>query len=230
MVRNGVRPHPKFEGVYLVASKGEEKLGTLSLMPGENVYGEETVKVGDEEYRIWDPFRSKLAAAILKGISKIPIRGKSRVLYLGAASGTTVSHVSDIVGLDGVVYCVEFAQRSFRDLLERVSKSRKNTVPIFEDARFPTRYRSMISTVDSVYCDIAQPDQGRILSENLDTFLRKPGEFLLAIKARSIDVAKDPDTIFLEEMDVLKKRGYPTAEMVRLDPFEKDHCMVRGSI
>jgi fibrillarin-like pre-rRNA processing protein len=199
-------------------------------MPGENVYGEETVKVGDEEYRIWDPFRSKLAAAILKGISKIPIRGKSRVLYLGAASGTTVSHVSDIVGPEGVVYCVEFAQRSFRDLLERVSRSRKNSVPIFADARFPARYRSMISTVDSVYCDIAQPDQGRILSENLDTFLRTPGEFLLAIKARSIDVAKDPETIFREEMDVLKQRGYSTAEMVRLDPFEKDHCMVRGSI
>jgi fibrillarin-like pre-rRNA processing protein len=202
----------------------------LSLTPGENVYGEETVKVGDEEYRIWDPFRSKLAAAILKGISKIPIREKSRVLYLGAASGTTVSHVSDIVGVDGVVYSVEFAQRSFRDLLNRVSKSRKNTVPIFEDARFPARYRSMISSIDSVYCDIAQPDQGRILSENLDTFLRKPGEFLLAIKARSIDVAKDPDTIFHEEMDVLKRRGYLTAEMVRLEPFEKDHCMVRGSL
>ena len=198
-------------------------------MPGENVYGEETVKIGDKEYRIWDPFRSKLAAAILKGISKIPIREESRVLYLGAASGTTASHVSDIVGREGAVYCVEFAQRPFRDLLDRVSRVRKNTIPIFEDARFPTRYRSMISTIDSVYCDIAQPDQGRILSENLDTFLQKPGEFLLSIKARSIDVAKDPDTIFREEMDVLRRRGYSTAELVRLDPFEKDHCMIRGS-
>ena len=230
MVSSGVRPHPKFEGVYLIDGKGQERLGTLSLTPGENVYGEETVKAGDKEYRIWDPFRSKLAAAILKGIHKVPIREKSRVLYLGAASGTTVSHVSDIVGREGVVYCIEFAQRSFRDLLNRVSRNRKNTVPIFEDARFPTRYRSMISTVDSVYCDIAQPDQGRILSENLDTFLQKPGDFLLAIKARSIDVAKDPDIIFREEIDVLKKRGYSTAEMVRLDPFEKDHCMVRGSL
>jgi fibrillarin-like rRNA methylase len=147
---------------------------------------------------------------------------------LGAASGTTVSHVSDIVGPEGKVYCVEFAQRSFRDLVNNVSRNRKNTLPIFEDARFPSRYRSLISNVDSVYCDIAQPDQGRILAENLDTFLKQKDEFLMAIKARSIDVTRDPNSIFQQEADVLKKRGYVIEEMVRLDPFEKDHCMIRG--
>jgi len=228
MVRNGVHPHRRFEGIYLIGREGEERLGTRSLAPGETVYGEEIVKVGDEEYRVWDPFRSKLAAAILKGLGKIPFGEKSKVLYLGAASGTTVSHVSDIVGSEGKVYCVEFAQRTFRDLVNNVSKKRINTVPLFEDARFPSRYRSLVSKVDSVYCDIAQPDQGRILAENLDTFLRKGDEFLMAIKARSIDVTRDPNAIFRQEADVLKKRGYVVEEMVRLDPFEKDHCMVRG--
>ena len=212
----------------MIRREEEERLGTRSLAPGETVYGEEIVKVGDEEYRVWDPFRSKLAAAILKGLGKIHFGEKSKVLYLGAASGTTVSHVSDIVGSEGKVYCVEFAQRTFRDLVNNVSKKRINTVPLFEDARFPSRYRSLVSKVDSVYCDIAQPDQGRILAENLDTFLRKGDEFLMAIKARSIDVTRDPNAIFRQEADVLKKRGYVIEEMVRLDPFEKDHCMVRG--
>ncbi len=228
MVRNGVQPHRKFEGVYLIGREGEEKLGTRSLAPGETVYGEEIVRAGDEEYRVWDPFRSKLAAAILKGLGEIPFKQKSNVLYLGAASGTTVSHVSDIVGLHGKVFCVEFAQRSFRDLVNNVSKNRINTVPIFEDARFPSRYRSLVSDVDSVYCDIAQPDQARILAENLDTFLKKEDEFLMAIKARSIDVTKDPNAIFRQETEILKKRGYTIEEMVRLDPFEKDHSMIRG--
>jgi len=164
----------------------------------------------------------------LKGLGEIPFRQKSNVLYLGAASGTTVSHVSDIVGLHGKVFCVEFAQRSFRDLVNNVSKNRINTVPIFEDARFPSRYRSLVSDVDSVYCDIAQPDQARILAENLDTFLKKEDEFLMAIKARSIDVTKDPNAIFRQETEILKKRGYTIEEMVRLDPFEKDHSMIRG--
>src|SRR6266851_7962727 len=153
MPRNGVHPHKKFQGIYLIGKEGEEKLGTRSLAPGENVYGEEIAKVGDEEYRIWDPFRSKLAAAILKGLHKIPIRERSKVLYLGAASGTTVSHVSDIVGKKGQVYCVEFAQRSFRDLVNNVCRERSNTTPVFEDARFPVKYRNIVPEVEVVYSD-----------------------------------------------------------------------------
>src|SRR5438034_2868611 len=136
MENRGVNPHKKFEGIYTLAREGKERLATRNLTPGTTVYGEDIVRIGDEEYRIWDPFRSKLAAAILKGLHKIPLREKSKVLYLGAASGTTVSHVSDIVGREGKVYCVEFAQRSFRDLVNNVSKNRINSVPIFEDARF----------------------------------------------------------------------------------------------
>lgn len=192
------------------------------------MYGEETVRQDGIEYRLWDPFRSKLAAAILKGLSSVPIKPGATALYLGAASGTTASHVSDIVAEKGRVYCVEFAQRSFRDLVENVCKNRNNMTPIFADARFPHRYRSLFSDVDSIYCDVAQPDQARILDENARVFLKEGGQFLIAIKARSIDVSENPSDIFRQETELLTKQGYHIAETVRLDPFELDHCMVRG--
>ncbi|HET7405408.1 MAG TPA: fibrillarin-like rRNA/tRNA 2'-O-methyltransferase [Candidatus Bathyarchaeia archaeon] len=204
-------------------------MATLSLAPGTTVYGEETVIVDGREYRLWDPYRSKLAAAIKKGMSRVPIRPGSRVLYLGASSGTTASHVSDIVGSKGLVYCVEFAQRSFRDLVNNVCKERRNMIPIFEDARFPVRYRSVVQTVNAIYSDVAQPDQARILSENLDSYLEEKGEFLMAVKARSIDQSREPTEIYSHEKSVLETRGYRVSEMVRLDPFEKDHCMFAGS-
>lgn len=165
----------------------------------------------------------------MKGLTNIPIRPGARVLYLGASSGTTASHVSDIVGEKGMVYCVEFAQRSFRDLVNNVCKERRNMIPIFEDARFPVRYRSIVQTIDTVYSDVAQPDQARILSENLDSYSEPGGEFLMAVKARSIDVSKDPSEIYRREKLVLENRGYKVAEMIKLDPFEKDHCMFYGS-
>ena len=204
-------------------------MATLSQAPGTTVYGEETVGIDGREYRIWDPFRSKLAAAIMKGLSNVPISPRKKVLYLGASSGTTASHVSDIVGEKGVVYCVEFAQRSFRDLVNNVCKERRNMIPIFEDARFPVRYRSIVQKVDSVYSDVAQPDQARILAENLDSYLEPSGEFLMAVKARSIDVSKDPSDVYRQEKLVLENRGYKVVERVRLDPFEKDHCMFYGN-
>jgi len=204
-------------------------LATLSQDPGTTVYGEDIVRIADREYRVWDPYRSKLAAAVLKGLSEVPIKLGNTVLYLGAASGTTASHVSDIIGEKGRVYCVEFAQRSFRDLVNNTSKNRRNMIPIFGDARFPEKYRSLVQGVDSIYADIAQPDQARILSENIDRYLSDNGDFLFAVKARSIDVSKEPSSIFRQERTLLEEKGYRVKEMIRLDPFEKDHCMILGS-
>jgi len=229
MDRPGARQHKTFEGMYWVVREGKERLATLSQDPGTTVYGEDIVRIGDREYRVWDPFRSKLSAAVLKGLSEVPIRAGNSILYLGAASGTTASHVSDLVGEKGRVYCVEFAQRSFRDLANNASKNRRNMTPIFGDARFPEKYRSIVQGVDTVYADIAQPDQARILSENVELYLDDEGDFLFAVKARSIDVSKDPSEIFRQERIVLEENGYKVREMIRLDPFEKDHCMILGS-
>src|SRR3989442_9431301 len=199
MEGRGARQHKKFEGIYWVLREGEERLATLSQDPGTTVYGEDTARIADREYRVWDPYRCKLAAAILKGLSEVPIKPGNSILYLGAASGTTASHVSDIVGEKGRVYCVEFAQRSFRDLANNASKNRRNMTPIFADARFPEKYRSIVQGVDTVYADIAQPDQARILSENVKLYLDDEGDFLFAVKARSVDVSKDPSSIFRRE-------------------------------
>merc|ERR1711936_987323 len=101
-----IEPH-RHEGVFIARGK-EDALVTLNLIPGNTVYGEKKVSVdGAEagtktEYRVWNPFRSKLAAAILGGVDKIHMPPGSKVLYLGAASGTTVSHVSDVVGPEGM--------------------------------------------------------------------------------------------------------------------------------
>lgn len=223
-----VLKHPAFAGIFLIADREGKRLATLSLAPGISVYGEEVARDEGEEYRIWDPYRSKLAASILKGLESNPIKPKARVLYLGAASGTTVSHVSDIVGEKGVVYAVEFAQRSFRDLVENVCKHRPNTVPIFEDARFPVRYRSVVSQVDTIYCDIAQQDQTRILLENAKMYLQDHSEFLLVVKSRSIDVSRDPADVIRSESGYLERNGSTVSEKIRLEPFEKDHAMFRG--
>ena len=229
MERPGAHPHKTFEGMYWVVLGGRERLATLSQDPGNTVYGEDIVKIAGREYRVWDPYRSKLAAAVLNGLSEVPIKRGNSILYLGAASGTTASHVSDIVGEIGRVYCVEFAQRPFRDLVNNAIKDRRNMTPIFGDARFPQKYRSIVQGVDTVYTDIAQPDQARILSENIEQYLTDKGAFLFAVKARSIDVSKEPSAIFRREKTLLEEKGYKVREMIRLDPFEKDHSMILGS-
>jgi fibrillarin-like pre-rRNA processing protein len=197
------------------------------LTPGRTVYGERLIRFKSVEYRVWDAFRSKLAAAILKGVQTVPIKPSHRVLYLGAASGTTASHVSDIVGEKGHVYCVEFASRSLRDLVDNVCAYRLNMSPFLEDARFPEKYAMFVlGKVDDIYCDVAQPEQAKILADNADVFLKESGWVMLAVKAQSIDVTKDPAEVYQWEVKVLRSRGFAVEEVVRLEPYDKAHAMI----
>jgi len=215
-----------FNGVYQITLGGERRLATINLAPTIQVYGERLVKIEGVEYRLWDPYRSKLGAALLKGLKRLPISEGVKVLYLGAGSGTTVSHVSDIVGEKGLVYAVEFSPRVMREFIKKVSSFRRNVMPILADARFPDSYLPYVDEVDVIYCDIAQPDQARILSDNADFYLKKGGSTMLAVKARSIDVSRKPVEIFKEEAKVLQNRGFKIESTIKLEPFDKDHVMI----
>jgi fibrillarin-like pre-rRNA processing protein len=222
-----VKPHDKFVGIYVATFEDRtERLATKNLAMGKSVYGERLVSWQGVEYRIWDPFRSKLAAAVLKGLKTVPIQLGHRALYLGAASGTTASHISDIVGVDGQVYCVEFSARSIRELVNNVCTLRPNMTPLLEDARMPQRYAMYVSTVDDIYCDVAQPEQAKILADNADMFLKKDGWVILAVKSQSIDVTKEPSEVYREEAKTLKTRGFIIADIVNLEPYEKAHVMI----
>ncbi|RLG86142.1 MAG: fibrillarin-like rRNA/tRNA 2'-O-methyltransferase [Thermoprotei archaeon] len=218
--------HPKYKKVYVVElDDGSAKLATINLAPGKRVYGERLFKWQGVEYREWNPYRSKLAAALIKGISELPLQESHRVLYLGAATGTTASHVSDIVGSKGAVYGVEFAPRVMREFVV-VAEDRPNIVPILADARMPHKYRFIVNVVDGIYADVAQPEQAGLVADNAQLFLRDGGWLLLAIKARSIDVTAEPSEIYKREMETLKNRGFEIVDVVHLEPFDRDHAMV----
>ncbi|CAM4697521.1 rRNA 2'-O-methyltransferase fibrillarin [Caretta caretta] len=224
-----VEPH-RHEGVFICRGK-EDALVTKNLVPGESVYGEKRISVEDGElkveYRAWNPFRSKLAAAILGGIDQIHIKPGTKVLYLGAASGTTVSHVSDIVGPEGLVYAVEFSHRSGRDLIN-VAKKRTNIIPVIEDARHPHKYRMLIGMVDVIFADVAQPDQSRIVALNAHNFLKNGGHFVISIKANCIDSTAAPEAVFASEVKKMQQENMKPQEQLTLEPYERDHAVVVG--
>ncbi len=221
-----VREHSNYRRVYVVELEdGSLRLATKNLTPGRRVYGEWLFNYGNVEYREWNHIRSKLAASLYKGIRELAIGVGSRVLYLGAGSGTTVSHVSDIVEHEGRIYAVEFAPRVMRELVT-VADYRKNVVPILADARFPERYSLLVPQVDVLYADIAQPEQANIVVANARLFLKSGGYLYLAIKARSIDVTKEPDEIYVREIRTLEANGFRILDVVHLDPYDKDHAMV----
>ena len=187
---------------------------------GLKVYNERLIKSKGKEFRSWNPYRSKLAAAILNDL-KFDINPNSKILYLGAATGTTVSHLSDII-MEGLIYSVESSPFVVKGLL-KLSKIRKNIIPIFGDANHPDKYSSIVSLVDFIYQDISQRNQAEIYISNVSRFLRKNGNGILMVKARSIDVSLKPKKAYNIVCTKLENNGIKIQEIIDLAPYEKDH-------
>ncbi len=206
------------------------RLYTKNLTPQKRVYGEQLVVSDDGEYREWDPYKSKICSAILKGAPNIFIRNNDVVLYLGASTGTTVSHVSDIVGKDGLIFAVDIAPRVMRELVF-LSYERKNIVPILLDAAHVEPLATRICLCDVLFQDVAQKNQIDIFLKNFDWFVKASGYGLLAVKSRSIDVTKRPAEIFRTVKMQLEKQA-TIVDIRLLEPFQKDHalfmCKKRG--
>jgi len=214
---------------FWIQVEGEKKLATQNLVPGNQVYNEKLVQHKGSEYRIWNPFRSKLAAAIMNDLKNFPFNQKSDVLYLGVSTGTTISHISDIVNQGGTIFGIEHASRVARDFLDRVASHRKNIVPIIQDARRPEEFFSVYKKVDIVYVDIAQPDQTNIAIENCRLYLKSGGYLFLVIKTRSIDVVKDPKMVIKDEIKKLETL-FEIKQTIDLYPYDKDHAMVIATL
>ena len=214
---------------FWIRVEGEKKLATQNLVPGNQVYNEKLVQHKGSEYRIWNPFRSKLAAAIMNDLKNFPFNQKSDVLYLGVSTGTTISHISDIANQGGTIFGIEHASRVARDFLDRVASHRKNIVPIIQDARRPEEFFSVYKKVDIVYVDIAQPDQTNIAIENCRLYLKSGGHLFLVIKTRSIDVVKDPKMVIKDEIKKLETL-FEIKQTIDLHPYDKDHAMVIATL
>lgn len=207
------------DGVFQIGTA----LATLNADPGRRVYNEKFYKEGGKEYRLWDAFRSKLAGAMKKGLKEFPFKRGSKVLYLGASYGTTVSHLSDIMGSEGEIYAVEVAHQCMHDLIE-LAERRDNIIPIHADAKKPEEYEE-VGEVEVIYQDVAQPDQDEILLRNARMFLKKGGIAMMAIKSQSIDVTKDPKVVYEEVIGKLSKE-FDVLEKLKLEPFDKDHMFL----
>lgn len=197
----------------------EDRRKMLVRSSHQSFFDERTFSIDGHKYREVEPKRSKLYAAVAKGISQTGIKEDSVVLYLGASHGYTVSFLGESVK---EIYALDFAPRVVRDLIF-ICRKMKNIAPLLDDAFHPERYRDLVPDVDVVFMDIAQKNQSEIFIKNCDMFLKPGGFGLLALKARSVDVTKRPKDIFKRTREELEKK-YVVVDYRELHPFEEDHA------
>ena len=211
-----MKPAP-WERVY----RDGRDLYTVNRTPGTSVYGEALSTVDGVEYRAWDPFRSKLAAFLLKGAPPDVLGRPRTVLYLGAAHGTTVSHLSDLWP-EATVFAIEKSPTSFARLLA-LARQRPGLVPILADAQLPERYQADVGAVDLLYQDIAQRNQAGIFVENARACLSLEGRGILMLKVRSVTQQRPTATVVREARAALSAAHLAVAYETALVPFSREH-------
>lgn len=175
-------------------------------------------KIRNDEYRHWSVNKSKLANLLDKGL-KPDFSSINKALYLGAASGTTASHLSDIL-VNGEIYCIEFSEKSLKKFISRC-KDRNNLYPILADARKPKEYSRFVDLVDFLYQDVTQKNQVSVFKKNASSYLKTGARAILIIKTKSIDVTMNPKEVL--EREKSKLRGFKLLDQVNLKPYHKDH-------
>ncbi len=220
-----IRNHPKYNDVFISGPQEKLKLYTKNAVVGKRIYGERLVSHRGTEYREWDPYRSKIAALILENPITNFLAENLKCLYLGASSGTSISHLSDIM-TTGIIYGVEFAERSMRQLIQN-SSDRTNIIPILGDARFPEEYAKYIFTdIDLIYQDVAQPHQAEIALSNSNYYLKNNGLLIIAIKSQSIDSLQKSEQIYEQEKKILEKAGYAIIESINIHKYAANHIIL----
>ncbi len=203
-----------------ILRRGRE-LYTRNLRPGERVYGEELILEDGVEYRHWDPWRSKLAAYLLNGAPRLPYDHPRRVLYLGAAHGTTLSHLSDLLP-DAQLFGIDKSAGSFGALLA-LSHRRPNLFPILADAQLPERYLADVGSVDFLYQDVALRNQADVFAENAAATLSHSGSGLLMLKVRSVTQRRPVEAVVAESRTTFTRQGLRIVDQRSLAPFSRDH-------
>jgi fibrillarin-like pre-rRNA processing protein len=217
-----VKPAP-WERVF---REGRE-LFTVNRNPGTKVYGESLTTVEGVEYRTWDPFRSKLAAFLAKGAPADVLGQPRTVLYLGAAHGTTVSHLSDLWP-DATIFAVEKSPTSFARLLA-LARTRPGLLPILADAQLPERYQADVGPADLLYQDIAQRNQAGIFVENARACLASRGRGVLMLKVRSVTQQRPTAAVVREARTVLSAAHLKVVYEAELSPFSREHVALAVS-
>jgi fibrillarin-like pre-rRNA processing protein len=207
----------RWPGVF----RESRELYTRNRDPGHRVYGETLRTVAGQEYRHWDPFRSKLAGLLLKGAPDDLLAPVASALYLGGAHGTTVSHLSDLWP-EAAIYVVEKSPTSFAPLLA-LARRRTNLLPILADAQLPERYRADLGEVEFLYQDVAQRDQARIFVENVRACLSPHGRGILMLKVRSVTQRRPSAAVVREARTELARGGLRVVAEPSLAPFARDH-------
>ena len=215
----------KADTIFWITVKNKKKLATLNNASINEVYNEKIIKINGKQYNLWNPYTSKLAAAIVNGMEIFPILEKTKVLYLNSTIEKTLSHISDIIGVNGKIFILRDINENSKKFLDNVMNDRTNVFTITRDNGDPAKFSSKSEMVNVVYVDITQHNETEVAIQNCKRYLRDGGFLMLVVPTKKIDFVNNPNGQNLEEIQKLQS-SFEIIQQINLTDFFKEHSMI----
>ena len=215
----------KADTIFWITVKNKKKLATLNNASINEVYNEKLIKINGKQYNLWNPYTSKLAAAIVNGMEIFPILKKTKVLYLNDTIEKTLSHISDIIGVNGKIFILRDINENSKNFLENVMNDRTNVFTITRDNGDPAKFSSKTEMVNVVYVDITQHNETEVAIQNCKRYLTDGGFLMLVVPTKKIDFVNNPNGQNLEEIQKLQS-SFEIIQQINLTDFFKEHSMI----
>tara|TARA_B100001765_G_scaffold129147_1_gene81100 strand:+ start:171 stop:845 length:675 start_codon:yes stop_codon:yes gene_type:complete len=215
----------KADTIFWITVKNKKKLATLNNASVNEVYNEKLIKMNGKQYNLWNPYTSKLAAAIVNGMEIFPILKKTKVLYLNGTIEKTLSHISDIIGVNGKIFILRDINENSKNFLENVMNDRTNVFTITRDNGDPAKFSSKTEMVNVVYVDITQHNETEVAIQNCKRYLRDGGFLMLVVPTKKIDFVNKPNGQNIEEIQKLQS-SFEIIQQINLTDFFKEHSMI----
>ena len=167
--------------IFQIQIGNEEQLATKNIVKGTKTRKEKIVIVNNEEFLEWNPYKSKLAAAIRSGLQILPIIKNSKVVCINLPEESTILHISNIVGSDGSVFVID-VNKNKKSFLNKLVNTHKNIIPIYDTVDELSFSSSITGKVDALYVDIPESEQIETIVEKYGSLLKNEGFLMLIAK------------------------------------------------
>ena len=167
--------------IFQIQIGDKEQLATKNIVEGTKTHKEKIVIVNDEEFLEWNPYKSKLAAAIRNGLQILPIIKNSKVVCINLLEESTMLHISNIVGSGGSVFVID-VNKNKKSFLNKLVDTHKNIIPIYDAADELSFSSSITGKVDALYVDLPESEQIEQIVEKYGSLLKNEGFLMLVTK------------------------------------------------
>ena len=167
--------------IFQIQIGNEEQLATKNMVKGTKTRKEKIVIVNNEEFLEWNPYKSKLAAAIRNGLQILPIIKNSKVVCINLLEESTILHISNIVGSNGSVFVIDI-NKNKKSFLNKLVNTHKNIIPIYDTVDELSFSSSITGKVDALYVDIPESEQIETIVEKYGSLLKNEGFLMLIAK------------------------------------------------